>query len=606
MFFLKGQKEIETQSQINEEIYQDNKKNIQNKSKNNKSSIGSRLLNSLQGLGKTLQFPIAVLPFAAILNRFGALGLSYSMDGDTITNQAGYWISFIIQKPGGIIFDNLPLMFAIGVGFGFAKDNRGEAALASVAFFLVTNALLIEGGLANLLYDNLHAKGLTFTNESGTVVWSKLLYTPEYSGEDIIGGQYQLNTGVFGGIVAGALTAFVYNKYKNITLPKALSFFGGRRFIPMMAILIAIPVAFSYAIIWPWIQFALAAFATSVGSSDAKYGVQIGGVFVFGILNRLLLAFGLHMVLNSILWFQIPITGVVVHPGFSSSPVTDTTATVNGDINAFTAGIFGSGNFQSGFFPVMMGGLPAAVIAMIFVAPKENRASVAGFLGGAAGVSFLTGITEPIEYSFIFLSPVLLIVHAVFTGISHALVVAMQMHVGFGFSAGFIDYAISIPQSWAFSMYQLHGSGLPLASGFGVTGNPLWMIPMIVLFAALYFFTFYFLIKKLDIKTPGREDDYVASGVNDKKTTTGNKIANKYVQMAQEIVDAIGIDNIEVVDNCATRLRLELKDNKNIDSKRIKATGVYGTKTLGTKSLQIVVGPDVEHVANAMHDITKK
>ncbi len=602
-----SEKKIKNQSQTKEKVT-----NIPKPS--NKTGVGSKILNALQALGKSIQFPIAVLPFAAILNRFGALGIAYTTTSDPsvihvlvgntmVTNLAGYWISYIIQTPGAEMFNNLPLLFAIGIGFGLAKDHRGEAALASVAFFLVTIAFTKEHGLPEMIYGK--DKIMTFTDSAGKS-WTKLFYVPTYaSGTTTVNGaQYVLNIGVLGGIVSGCMVAFLYNHFKNITLPQILSFFGGRRFIPMFAIATSIPFAFGYAIIWPWIQLALGEFSSAISGSDAKWGAQVGGAAAFGILNRLMLAFGLHMILNAFLWFQVPITGDKISP--ISGNVVNTNITVNGDINAFTAGIASSGNFQSGFFPIMMGGLPAAVVAMIFVAKKENRESVAGFLGGAAFISFLTGITEPIEYSFIFLSPVLLLVHALFTGLSFVIVIGMQMHVGFGFSAGFIDYCISIPQSWGIAQFQAHGGGLGKA--FGVLGNPLMMLPIIIGMFALYFFTFVAIIKKMDIKTPGREEDYVAAPAKEKGASKNkdNAQTSKYRKMAEEILAAIGIDNIEVVDNCATRLRLELKDNTKVDLKRIKDAGVFGTKTLGTKSLQIIIGPDVEHVADILHDLTKK
>ncbi|WP_342252626.1 PTS transporter subunit EIIC [Spiroplasma endosymbiont of Amphibalanus improvisus] len=573
-------------------------------------------LSWLGSLGKALQFPIAVLPFAALLNRFGALGLTYTTDahGD-ITNQVGYWISFIIQKPGGVIFDNLALFFAIGVGFGFAKDHRGEAALASVAFFFVMTGLLSEHGIANMMYDNVNT--FTWTDDKSVVHHSSsLLYAKNFdTNGNVSGATFVLDIGVLGGIVAGVITSILYNRFKEIKLPKAMSFFGGRRFIPMMAIVFAIPMAFMFAVIWPWIQLGLNAFGQAVaGSGDTNISqgsqnwISASGAAGYGFINRLLLPFGLHQVLNTLLWFQVPITGVVVDPITGAVDPNAAAVTVNGDINAFTAGVYGSGVFQSGFFPIMMGGLPAAVVAMIFAAKKENRVNVAGFLGGAAGISFLTGITEPIEYSFVFLSPVLLLLHAALSAVFCFIVVAMRIEVGFGFSAGFVDYAISIPQAWGFAQY----TGELAGNGAGVMANPLWILPITAGAFAAYFFSFLGIIKWMDIKTPGREEDVsgttvkpAASLAKGKTETKDGKKVDKYQVMAEIIIEAIGADNFTKIDNCATRLRLDVKDSEKVDQAKVKSSGVFGIKVISKESIQIVVGPDVEHVASAMQKIVK-
>jgi len=549
---------------------------------------GMRMLNAMQRLGKTLQFPIAVLPFAAILNRFGALGLAYAHQD---TNPVGFWISTIVQIPGGIIFTKLALFFAIGCGFGLAKDNRGEASLAAVAFFVVTLALTGQHSLPEMIYGHMKANANMYLRDAQGNLTTNLKLYYAYQGGAL---KYVLDIGVVGGIVAGCFTAFLYNRTKNINLPQVLSFFGGRRFVPMLAITVAVPTSFVYAIIWPWVQYGLTIFGHSIQGSGAA---GVGGAFAYGLLNRILLPFGMHQILNIFLWFQLPISGQHIAPGTGAVLNNGQILTVNGDINAFTAGIFGSGNFQSGYFPIMMGGLPAAVVAMIYTAKKENREAVAGFLAGAAGISFLTGITEPIEFTFVFLSPVLWLMHAFFTGISNAIIIGMHIHVGFGFSSGFIDYVISFAQSWGFA----HHEGVLNGGGIGVLANPLWIFPISAAFFALYFVSFYWVIKKMNIQTPGREDNFVAP-VKVKKTKKGSK-TSKYDTMAKGIIEAIGADNIVSVSNCATRLRIQLasKDVK-IDEAKIKATGVYGLTRVGDTSLQIVIGPDVEHVT----DITKQ
>ncbi|AUM62445.1 PTS transporter subunit EIIC [Spiroplasma monobiae] len=573
-------------------------KNI--KDADNSNGGWSKFLTMLQELGKVLQFPIAVLPFAAILNRFGALGIGYTsetVEGTlVITNQVGYWISLIIQIPGSIPFDNLPLLFAIGCAFGLAKDHRGEVALVAVIFYLALAGLTAEGTLPNMIY----GKTLTFTDENG-ISFSKLLYVQilksnENGTETVIsGGAYVLSTGVLGGIVTGCLSAYIYNRLQNIKLPTALSFFGGRRFVPMVALTAAIPVAFAFAIIWPWIQLGLISFGTAVANPENP-AVAIPGTTIYAILNRLLLPFGLHQIMNTFFWFQMPVSGNVVQPGFGSNPIIGTeTEIIMGDINAFASGISTSGLFQSGFFPIMMGGLPMAAVAMIMTSDKENRKEIAGFLGGVAGVSFLSGITEPLEFSFVFIAPVLLGVHAGLTGIFMAITTSMKIQIGFGFSAGFIDFAASLPQSWALANAR-----------DSVISNPLWILVLTAAAGATYYFVFYFTIKGMNLATPGRNvtNESIKTKENfdkNKKQTVSS--GDKYEVMADKIVKAIGKDNFVSIDNCATRLRLILKDNSTIDDALIKSAGTYGIKRLGNESLQIVVGSDVEHTANALRKI---
>ena len=547
----------------------------------------SKFLTMIQELGKSLQFPIAVLPFAAILNRFGALGISYTFVNGEITNQVGYWISMIIQIPGGVVFDNLALLFAIGVAFGLSKDNRGEVAMVGGLFYLVLIAMTAENTLPQMIYGNV----LTFEAVNGST-WSRLFYIENILGNEIIGGVYVLNIGVLGGITAGAMSAFLYNRFKDIKLPTTLSFFGGRRFVPMIALAVSIPTAMGFAIIWPWIQLVLMLFGNQI-TDPSNLAVVVPGAAFYGILNRLLLPFGLHQILNTFFWFQLPITGVEVDP--ITGIATGGSITINGDIPAFTAGLSTSGVFQSGFFPIMMGGIPAIAVAMIFAAKKENRKEVSGFLGGVALVSLISGITEPIEFSFVFLSPLLLVIHALLTGVFYAITTLMQIQIGFGFSAGIIDYAISLPQSWGLSNYN-----------DTVMSNPLWILTLTAAAGGVYFVVFYTIIKKMNLQTPGRELLYSESkNLTLSESKSKSSQSSKYELMAEKIIDAIKKENIVKIDNCATRLRLIVLNNLDVDDTLIKAAGTYGIKRLGTETLQIVIGPDVEHVANAMKKILK-
>lgn len=553
------------------------------------------VLKFLQELGKALQFPIAVLPFAAVLNRFGTLGVTFStVDGTaaTITNEVGYWVSFIIQQPGAVVFNNLPLLFAVGVAFALADDHRGEVALVGAIFYLIISAMTsIAHTLPEMLYKNV----LTFQSESGA--FSGLIYVPTYGtdGKTIIDATYVLNIGVLGGIVAGCLSARIYNKYKAIKLPQALAFFGGRRFVPMIALVITVPVALLFAIVWPWIQYGLMGFGRSVANPNNP-AVAIPGTAIYGTLNRLLLPFGLHQIMNTFFWFQLPINGSQIAP--ITGEIIGNPEWVNGDINAFTKGIAGAGLFQSGFFPIMMGGVPAIALAMIYSAAPANRRKVAGFLGGVALVSFISGITEPVEFSFAFISPLLLAIHAVLTGVVIAITTAMHIQVGFGFSAGLIDYCVSFAQSWGFANSN--------SGATQILANPLWILLLTAGTGILYFSVFTAIIKKFNIQTPGREvSSEVETVVNanlGKKSRTKISKNDKYAALASDIISAIGAENFISVDNCATRLRLVVKDTTNIDKEKIKAAGAFGIVILTKESLQIIIGVDVEHVANLMKE----
>ncbi|WP_236608538.1 PTS transporter subunit EIIC [Spiroplasma taiwanense] len=631
----------------------------------------NNFLVKLQGLGKSLMFPIALLPFAALLNRFGSLAMELNVEHQY---NAGWWIGFILQKPGSTIFDNLPLFFAIGTAFGLLKDQRGEAALVGAAFYLILTTFLGENGLPKLFYDNTITFDYFAKNTEGN--WevagklSSLFYVPNYGMVNdklqIIGGTYILNIGVLGGIVAGCLSAWSYNKFKNIKLPKTLSFFGGRRFVPMVIMVASVPVAFLFAIIWPWFQYGLISFGKLVSSGDSW---AVPGAFLYGLLNRLVQPTGLHHIINTFLWFQMPIEGYIVdfnghivlwnkmtseallnangglsdfgqnmlqeiaNKMFNSTPITgenfkeyfairqgiiptgvllnQTTSglpsfTIFGDINAFQKSMI-SGNFQTGYFPMFWGGLPGAAIAMIMCAKKERRREVATFLGGVAIVAALTGIDEPLVFSFIFVGPVLWVVNAVYTSIFAAIAIAMHLHIGFGFSGGFIDYIISFANSWGMSKYE----GLVNGGTYGVLSNPLWMFALAALAFPAYYFTFSIIIKKMNIKTPGRDDENETIGdVNSNKSLVKGKAKNsneKYENLANAIIEIVKMDNFIKVDNCSTRLRLTVKDNKtDINDDKLKALGIYGIKRLGDQGLQLIIETDVEHVANIVHEKTGK
>lgn len=457
------------------------------------------LLGSMQRLGKALMTPVAVLPAAALLLRLGA--------GDVLNLK---WMA----AAGGAIFDNLALLFAIGIAIGLAEENNGVAGLAgAVGYFVLTKV-------------------------AGTF-------------------DQTINMGVLAGIISGVLAAYLYNKYKAIKVPDFLGFFGGKRFVPIVTSFYALIIGVLAGYGWPLVQDLISSFGNAIATSGATGG------FIFGFLNRLLIPLGLHHVINSFAWFQF-------------GEFTDAAGKlVTGDLNRFFAGDPTAGTFMTGFFPIMLLGLPAACLAMITTARKENRKQVAGLLLGAAFTSFLTGITEPIEFLFMFLAPVLYIIHALLSGISLALTTALGMRCGFGFSAGFIDYVLS----------------------YGISENPIGLLLVSVVFGVVYYFVFVFFIKKLNIPTPGRieEESVVLVGLGNAELR----------EKASEILAAIGgKENIKVIDACITRIRITVNNGEQVDEARLKELGATAVLKMPGNNFQIVVGtvadPLVTHMKAVM------
>ncbi|MDQ0242697.1 PTS system N-acetylglucosamine-specific IIC component [Bacillus fengqiuensis] len=360
-----------------------------------------------------------------------------------------------------------------------------------------------------------------------------------------------INMAILGGIISGVVAGLLYNRFHDIKMPEWLGFFAGKRFVPIITALVMLILAGLFGVIWPPIQSGI----NAVG--DWITGAGALGAGVFGLLNRLLIPIGLHHVLNSLVWF--------VFGEYNGA---------TGDLNRFFAGDPTAGVFMSGFFPVMMFGLPAAAFAMIAAAKKERRKAVTGMLIGLAFTSFLTGITEPIEFLFMFIAPVLYGIHAVLTGISMGLAVALDIHHGFGFSAGAIDYFLN----------------------FGIAQKPLLLAFIGIIYAVIYFVLFYFLILKLDIKTPGREDVVVES-----EGDAGKNGSVQHVELAKQYLAALGgKENLANLDNCITRLRLQVKDMNSIDEAALKQLGAKGVIKLNKTDLQVIIGTDVEFIANEM------
>lgn len=361
----------------------------------------------------------------------------------------------------------------------------------------------------------------------------------------------EINMAVLGGIISGIVAGLLYNRYHDIKLPDWLGFFGGRRFVPIITSFAMLILAGIFGFVWPVIQSGI----NSLG--EWIVGAGAAGVGLFGFLNRLLIPIGLHHVLNSLVWF--------VFGEYNGA---------TGDLNRFFAGDPSAGIFMAGFFPIMMFGLPAAALAMIAAAKKHRRKAVTGLLIGAAFTSFLTGITEPIEFLFMFLSPLLYLVHAILTGIAMAVALMLGIHHGFGFSAGAIDFFLNL----------------------GLAQKPWLLFGLGLVYGVIYFVVFYTLIRVLNLKTPGREDE-------DSETPAVNTAdsPSKYEDLADQYLEALGgQENILNLDNCITRLRLKVDDISKVDEQKLKQIGSKGVIKLSQQELQVIVGTDVEFVANAM------
>jgi PTS system N-acetylglucosamine-specific IIC component len=456
----------------------------------------------IQRLGRALMLPIAVLPVAGLLLRLG---------------QPDVFNIKMVADAGGAIFDNLPLLFAIGVAVGFAKDNNGVAALAGAIGYLIEIAVM----------------------------------------KDI---NDKLNMGVLSGIVAGIVAGLLYNRYKDIKLPDYLAFFGGKRFVPIVTGVVCLAIGIVFGYVWAPVQTVIDLAGHWLTTAGAI------GAFVFGVLNRLLLVTGLHHILNSLTWF---VFGSFTPPGG---------AAVTGDLHRFFAGDPTAGTFMTGFFPVMMFGLPAACLAMFHEAPKERRALVGGLLFSMALTSFLTGVTEPIEFSFMFLAPVLYVIHALLTGLALAVCSALGIHLGFTFSAGAIDYVLN---------YGLSTKG--------------WMaIPIGIVYAVVYYGLFRFFIRKFNMATPGREPA-TADGQDDAATSGGfvAPAAGAAATRADRYIAALGgASNLTVVDACTTRLRLSVVDSNKVSEAELKTIGARGVLKRGATNVQVIIGPEADMIAD--------
>ncbi|MEB6379344.1 N-acetylglucosamine-specific PTS transporter subunit IIBC [Leclercia adecarboxylata] len=487
------------------------------------------ILGYLQKVGRALMVPVATLPAAAIL-----MGVGYWIDpvgwgGDNAL--AAFFI-----KSGSAIIDNMSVLFAIGVAYGMSKDKDGAAALTGFVGFLVLTTLCSPAAV------------------------SMIQKIPA----DQVPAAFGKISNQFVGILVGIISAELYNRFSSVELPKALSFFSGRRLVPILTSFVMIVVAFILMYIWPVIFDGLVNF----GEHIQKLGSVGAGVYAF--FNRLLIPVGLHHALNSVFWFDV--AGINDIPNFLGGAQS---------IEAGKAVIGITGRYQAGFFPIMMFGLPGAALAIYHCARPENKAKVLGIMMAGAFAAFFTGITEPLEFSFMFVAPVLYVIHAVLTGISVFIAASMQWIAGFGFSAGLVDMVLSSRNPLAVHWYMLPLQGL--------------------VFFAIYYVVFRFTITKFNLMTPGRELAVAGSEADGQDVNVSGTATEDVSGLARQYIAAVGgSDNLTGIDACITRLRLNVKDSSLVNEAMAKRLGASGVIRLNKTSVQIIVGFVAEKIANAM------
>ena len=437
-------------------------------------------------------------------------------------------IAAFLIKAGGSIIDNMGILFAIGVGVGMSEDNDGTGGLAALVSWLMITTLLSPAVVGML-------KGIPV--EEVAPAFGKIATQ-------------------FTGILAGLIGSTCYNKFKGTKLPSALAFFSGNISVAIVTAGMSIVASLILFFAWPAIFGALVSFGEMIMGAGAI------GAGIYGFFNRLLIPFGLHHALNSVFWFNI--AGI------------DDIGKFWGQIEGGVKGV--TGMYQAGFFPVMMFGLPAGALAMYHTAKENKKKVAAGLLGAAALSAFFTGVTEPLEFAFMFLAPGLYVVHALLTGITVAVVAALPVRAGFNFSAGFVDWFLSFKAPMAL--------------------NPIYLLGIGLIVAVIYYIVFRIVIVKFNLKTPGREDDD-----DETKVVLAN---DNFTEVARIVLEGIGgKENVTSIDNCITRLRLEIKDYTKVDEKKIKSAGVAGVIRPGKTSVQVIIGTQVQHVADEFKKLCK-
>ncbi|ELX9447318.1 PTS transporter subunit IIABC [Staphylococcus pseudintermedius] len=506
----------------------------------------------LQRVGKALMLPVAILPAAGIL-----LALGNAMHNEQLVSLAPWLkhevfviLSTIMESAGQVVFDNLPLLFAVGTALGLAGGD-GVAALAALVGYLIMNATI--GKVMHISIDQI------FSFADGAKTLSQANKLPQHA---LILGIPTLQTGVFGGIIMGALAAWCYNKFYNITLPQFLGFFAGKRFVPIVTSLVAIVTGVVLAFVWPPIQEGLNDLSNFLLNKNL-----VLTTFIFGIIERSLIPFGLHHIFYAPFWFEF------------GSYVNQAGEVVRGDQRIWMAQMkdgveFTAGAFTTGKYPFMMFGLPAAAYAIYRQARPERKKIVGGLMLSAALTSFLTGITEPLEFSFLFVAPILYVLHVLLAGTSFLVMHLLDVKIGMTFSGGFIDYILYGILNWDRT-------------------HALYVIPVGIVYAIIYYFLFTFVIKHMNLKTPGREDE-----VAETRDTSVERLPF-------DVLDAMGgKDNVKHLDACITRLRVEVLDKAKVDVNALKELGAAGVLEVGN-NMQAIFGPKSDQIKHDMALIMK-
>lgn len=560
------------------------------------------MLQQLQRIGKAIMLPIAALPIAGILLGLGGalLGISGLSNPPAVYQPLIAFVNIpvvtailtIMKNIGDIIFGNLPLLFAVGVAVGLAKKDKGTAGLASIFGFIVMNQVI-----SSMLALGLTQLGVVTPDsigEYGTYVTTNL-------------GIFTLNMSVFGGIITGIVTAVLHNKYHTIQLPQVIGFFSGSRFVPIVTAVVMAIVGAILAFIWPIVQNGIVALSQLVNNAGAI------GTFLYGLIERALIPFGLHHVFYTPFWYGSFVDGQILVDGAWQSVAGANTAyfaqlsSMSSLVGASSADmariVSGTTRFMAGKFPFMMFGLPAAALAMYHTAAPSKKKVVGSLLASAALTALLTGITEPIEFTFLFVAPALYVVHCILAGLSYMLMGVLNVFIGMTFSGGLIDFTLF---------------GL-LPAGAGVPTHWLRLIIVGIVYAVVYYLLFLFLIKKFNLKTPGRDEseeevklysksDYQAKAgipqadINEKSANKSGK-GNEIQEKAPAVLAALGgEENIVSVDACITRLRVEVKDKANVNKDELKALGAAGVVEVGN-GIQAIFGAKADAYKNEIKNI---
>ena len=552
----------------------------------------------LQRIGKAIMLPIAALPIAGILLGIGGalLGISGLSNAPAIYEPLIAFVNIpavtavltVMKNIGDIVFGNLPVLFAVGVAVGLAKKDKGTAALASVFGFIVMNQVVST--LLALGVTQLGVLTPDSVGEYGTYVTTNL-------------GIFTLNMSVFGGIITGIVTALLHNRFCTIQLPPVIGFFSGARFVPIITSLTMALVGAVLAFAWPVVQDGISMLSTFVKNAGPF------GTFLYGLIERALIPFGLHHVFYTPFWYGSFVEANVLVNGSIQTVAGANTAyfvqlssmtdLVGASASTMSEIVNGTTRFMAGKFPLMMFGLPGAALAMYKAANPSKRKVVGSLLATAALTSFLTGITEPLEFTFLFVAPVLYVVHCIFAGLAYMLMGVLNVFIGMTFSGGFIDYALF---------------GL-LPAGAGVPTKWLTVLLVGIVYFIVYYFVFYFMITKFNLKTPGRDENegetklYTKADFQNSKGGATEAAAPKtsgkgeIAEKAPLVLAALGgEENIVSVDACITRLRVEVKDKANVNKDELKNLGAAGVVEVGN-GIQAIFGAKADAYKNAINEI---